>query len=227
MRFFKHGAVLAISLPESLRLKLGISENDEYDFLETQPGVLALVRKGQFVPADNVKQSPTPALSKPSATIPASKPPAQKPTSAWPASTATVSAPGPVQKTSTASPSSSPQKTGAGTYAATNTLLDRQGFLVLSTEDEAKGFSYRFESQIKSGDIKGVRGFDKKFYLAARAYTEAFADKLLVALKEPKTSADLSTTLKQPVEGVLTLLYLLKEEGEVIEKKRGLFARVL
>ncbi len=200
MRFFKHGAVLAISLPESLRLKLGIQENDEYEFLESD-GSLVLTKKTAAMttrpprpsdpihpPAANV--TPTPATPP---TIHPPKPPAAK------------SAP----------------------FVSTNTALDRQGFLVLSTEDEAKAFSYRFESQIKTGDIKGVRGFDKKFYLASRAYTEAFADKLLIALKEPKTSADLSAVIKQPLEGVLTLLYLLKEEGEVIEKKRGLFARVL
>jgi len=209
MRFFKHGAVLAISLPESLRQKLGVTEDDEYDFVQIQPGVLALVKKGQNPSADKVRQNVGSSAFRPAAAMP-SNAPAAAPRLAMAANKPTASTP------------SKP-----GSLAATQTALDRQGFLVLSTEDEAKDFSHRYESQIKAGDIKGIRGFDKKFYLASRAYSDAYADKLLVALKEPKTAADLSAAVRQPQEGVLTLLYLLKEEGEVIEKKRGLFVRVL
>ncbi|MBI2445863.1 AbrB/MazE/SpoVT family DNA-binding domain-containing protein [Candidatus Micrarchaeota archaeon] len=210
MRFFKHGSVLAISLPESLRQKLGITENDEYDFVETQPGILTLVRKGSSVSAEKVRQAvATPATG--TASKPVSTP--HPPFTPMPSVTSSQTASKP------AGPSS--------VYGSTGTALDRQGFLVLSSEDEAKGFSFRFEGLIKSGEIKGIRGFDKKFYLAARGYSETYADRILVGLKEPKTASDLSALVKQPLEGVLTLLYLLKEEGEVIEKKRGLFVRVL
>jgi len=215
MRFFKHGAVLAISLPESLRQKLGITENDEYDFVEMQPGVLALVKKGQNATAIKTASNVlTPGLTRPSS----------PPTGSKPALTATP------PSSSLTRPSAAPGSTkpaGTSIYGSTGTVMDRQGFLVLSTEEEAKNFSHRFENLIKAGEIKGVRGFDKKFYLAARAYSEAFADNLLVSLKESHTASELASMVKQPLEGVLTLLYLLKEEGEVIEKKRGLFVRVI
>lgn len=210
MRFFKHGSVLAISLPESLRQKLGIAENDEYEFIERPDGSLGLVKKSAFDPAGahSPKASPVPATKT-----------APTPSTAAAKTTITTMA----KPASTATP---PAKPGSF-YATTNTLLDRQGFLVLDNEMDAKAFSQRFESAIKAGDIKGVRGFDKKFYLASRAYSEAFADKLLVALKDPHTTSELATLAKQPNDGILTILYLLKEEGEVIEKKRGLFVRVL
>lgn len=217
MRFFKHGEVLAISLPESLRQKLGVSENDEYDFLEIRDGGLALVKKGAKTSLEKIRQTlpllqTTNASAKPAATYP--KPENSKPALSTTAKPASLPSPEALQN----KPAS---------FSSTGAALDRQGFLVLSTEDEAKAFSQRFENQIKAGEIKGVRGFDKKFYLASRAFSEAYADRLLVALKEPKTAPELATTLRQPLDGVTALLYLLKEEGEIIEKKRGLFARVL
>lgn len=174
MRFFKHGEVLAISLPESLRKKLGIVEGEDYEFVEVQDGVLALVKSGLRV-AD-VKAS-------------------------------TLKATGPV--------------------AAPRSPLEPAGFLVLSRELDAKTFSSRHEAAIKSGDVKGVRGFDKKFYLVSRRFMEKNANKVLSLLSEDKTSAQLAQSLKLPEDGVQALLYVLKEEGEVIEKKRGAFRRVL
>ncbi|MDP2718043.1 MAG: AbrB/MazE/SpoVT family DNA-binding domain-containing protein, partial [Candidatus Micrarchaeota archaeon] len=173
MRFFRHGDVLAITLPESLRKKLGIAEGDEYDFAEVKPGVLALSAKG--VAPGEARVSAT-AVFKPSA----------KP------------------------------------------LLDPlpSGFKVLINEMDAKGFSARHEAAIKSGQIKGVRGFDKKFYLCSRAYFEENGPKVLAALKQEKTVPALSMETRLSEDALLTLVYLLKEEGEVIEKKRGVFVAV-
>ncbi len=248
MRFFKHGEVLAISLPESIRKKLGIAENDEFEFSENPDGTLKLVRKSPFnatgpkiaksaaasanpatAPSTKMEPNPRPqpASASPSSMSNATMPWTQKPGA--PAKTATTSIAGtPASKPSaSATPPNKPNLPSANLFASTGTELDRYGYLVLENEMDAKNFSHRFESQIKGGDIKGVRGFDKKFYLAARAYIETFADKLLVTLKEPKTVAALAALTKQSQEGVLCILYLLKEEGEIIEKKKGLFVRVL
>ncbi|MBI4361348.1 AbrB/MazE/SpoVT family DNA-binding domain-containing protein [Candidatus Micrarchaeota archaeon] len=174
MRFFRHGEVLAISLPESLRKKLGLAEGQEYDFVEVQDGVLALVKSG--LKLADVKQA---VLKK------------------------------------------------TGPVSAPFSPLEPSGFLVLSGELDAKTFSSRHEAAIKSGDVKGVRGFDKKFYLVSRRFFETNARRILSALSEEKDSLELSQTLKLPEEGIKALLYVLKEEGEVIEKKRGAFRRVL
>lgn len=174
MRFFKHGEVLAISLPESLRKKLGISEGEEFEFVEVKDGVLALVKSGLSVPS--LKDAI-------------------------------------LKKTGPVTTPSSP--------------LEPSGFLVLSGEQDAKTFSLRHEAAIKSGDVKGVRGFDKKFYLVSRRFLEKHANKVLSQLSEDQTSLQLAQTLKLPEDGVNALLYVLKEEGEVIEKKRGAFRRVL
>ncbi|MBI5226404.1 hypothetical protein HY994_04160 [Candidatus Micrarchaeota archaeon] len=247
MRFFKHGEVLAISLPESIRKKMGIAENDEFEFSENADGTLKLVRKSPFAQAapksaksasatanpsvrteSQTAQKPAPsaAMAPQNAAMPWTQKPAAN--QKMPQAMASGPSPKPVATAPSASASSTkPNLNSANLFASTGTELDRYGYLVLDNEMDAKGFSHRFESQIKGGDIKGVRGFDKKFYLASRAYIETFADKLLVALKEPKTVADLAALTKQPQEGVLCILYLLKEEGEIIEKKKGLFVRVI
>jgi AbrB family looped-hinge helix DNA binding protein len=47
MRFFKYGEVLAVTLPESLRKKLGVKEGDEFNFIEVNGDVITLVRKSK------------------------------------------------------------------------------------------------------------------------------------------------------------------------------------
>jgi hypothetical protein len=173
MRFFRHGDVLAITLPESMRKKLGISEGDEFDFVEVKPGVMALAAKGT-TPSD--LKGAVSGSFKPSVVL-------ENPLSL--------------------------------------------GFKVLTNELDAKSFSGRHEAAIKSGQIKGVRGFDKKFYLCSRAYFDVHAPRLLSILTEEKNTESITLALKLSPDAVLTLLYVLKDEGEIIEKKRGVFARVL
>lgn len=194
MRFFRHGDVLAIALPESLRKKMGIREEDEYDFFEVEDGLVALVKKEKL-----------PAILKEKTDM-ALRQVAQKTSEAG----SVAVQQGPNFRSSMAQPA----------WAAS-------GFTVLEDESSAKALSQQFESLIKSGHIRGVRGFDKKFYLATSAYYETTCAKILAALKEKgKTAETLSADLKVPLSGCLTVLYLLKEEGEVLEKKRGEFSRV-
>lgn len=183
MRFSKHGDVLAIALPESLRKKTGIGDQEEFEFVEVEDGILALVRKDKLhrLAAERVQNA--------------------------------------LKKENTAPPSN---QLSSGLPA-----WHVHGFQVLEDETQAKVFSQQYEKLIKSGQLRGIRGFDKRFYLATSAFYETSASKILSGLKEkPKTAEQLSAESKLPVPACLTVLYLLKEEGEVLEKKRGEFSIV-
>ena len=156
MRLFKHGDVLAVTVPESLRKKLKLKEGDDYAFVELTTGVLALVDRGLI---DKVKPKP---------------------------------------------------KTSAD-------------YLILNNEVEARQLSVSIAQKIKSGEVIGVRGFDKRFYIVSRDYL----NKTKSIIKEAVgNGADLNSIVshsKLPLDACLAMLVVLKEEGELIEKKTDFY----
>lgn len=110
---------------------------------------------------------------------------------------------------------------------STASLLEKHGFIVFQDEEQAKALSMELENEIKFGDIKGVRGFDKKYYVVTRDYLESNSQKILKFLKEKDALlGDIISQTKLDADGVQSLLYVLKDEGEVIEKKRGFYSLV-
>ncbi|MFA4946228.1 MAG: hypothetical protein WC607_01660 [Candidatus Micrarchaeia archaeon] len=187
MRFFKHGEVLAIALPESLRARHGVREGDDYEFVEVAQGVFALARKTPGEPA-----RPALAESKPAAGAPARiVKPAEK-----------IKA--------------SPE---AMAFA-------RAGYAVLNSEGEAKQLSDELEQFIKNGQVVGVRGFDKRFYVVSREFLERHSSAVLGALKEPNTARVAAAQAKMAFDAFNAALVVLKEQGEIIEKKKGVFQTV-
>ena len=179
MRFFRHGDVLAISLPESLRARLRIAEGDDFEFVEVADNVIALVRK-QGGAASKAGAGPLRAAQQ-------------------------------------------PRKIKASPEAIE---FARKGFAVLENEVEAKRLSGELEQFFKAGQVVGVRGFDKRYYLVSREFYGKASSLLLPALKKPLTLAAAATQAKLPVNGCAAALAVLKEDGDVIEKTRGLFQAV-
>ncbi|MBS3070419.1 hypothetical protein J4220_02845 [Candidatus Micrarchaeota archaeon] len=101
--------------------------------------------------------------------------------------------------------------------------LDSKGFVVVFAEKGAQEVSVALEKEFKSGAIRGTRGFDSKFYLAKRTFVEESSPKLLKQLQSPSSVEQLAEKTRLPEDAVKALLCILMEEGEVIEKKKGLF----
>jgi hypothetical protein len=189
MRFFKHGEVLAIALPESLRARHGVREGDDYDFVEVAQGVFALARK---TPGESAR--PAPVEAKPAAGAPV--------------------------RTATAKPT---EKIKASPEAV---AFARAGYAVLNSEGEAKQLSDELEQFIKNGQVVGVRGFDKRFYVVSREFLERHSGAVLGALKEPNTARVAAAQAKMAFDAFNAALVVLKEQGEIIEKKKGMFQTV-
>ncbi len=114
--------------------------------------------------------------------------------------------------------------------AGKNTLLHlaKYGYMVLEGEYEAKALMPSLEESIRSGQVKGVRGFDKKYYVLRRQFLLANEKKLLSLLDGGElTAGEAAAKLGMGEDAARALLVVLAEEGEVLEKnaRRGVWAR--
>ena len=201
MRFFKHGDSLAIVLPEKLRKNSGAKEGDEYEFLELDNDVFALVSKEKI--EKEAKQSVLALMLKKIS---------EKDTGVFSSGEQFASSVVP--------------KAAVAASNLVSSLLPN-GYAVIETEDEAKKFSSRLEQQIRSKEILGVRAFDKKFYVATAEYYGSVSPKIFSVISEKDSGlSEISSSAKLDEKACLTILNIMKDVGEIIEKKRGLFRRV-
>ncbi|MCX6767955.1 MAG: hypothetical protein NTY90_04495 [Candidatus Micrarchaeota archaeon] len=221
MRFFKHGEVLAIVLPESLRKSSGAREGDEYEFLQLEPGVFLMINRdslGGMAKAGVVAQ-----LAK-----------KLSPQQAGDAAAEGIAAIGPMGggaatkefEAGGAGKSGAEWVKGAGAVDAEK-LLETKGYLVIEQEADAREASVLLERKIRDGVFFGVRGFDKKFYIVSRQFYTAFSPRIAKAIAgKPLPMAEISAGLKLSEQACTALLQVMKEKGEAIEKRRGVFELV-
>ncbi|MFH0737127.1 MAG: hypothetical protein V1827_00165 [Candidatus Micrarchaeota archaeon] len=104
--------------------------------------------------------------------------------------------------------------------------LRSRGFVVIADRREAMMLSEQLGSEMKSGAFVGVKGFDGKFYIVSRNYFNSAQSSIGSALKEDMDAPSVAAAAKLDPEGCLAVLRLMAENGEIIEKKRGVFAPV-
>lgn len=104
--------------------------------------------------------------------------------------------------------------------------LERNGWMVLDGENEARAFGNSYPEKVKSGDVLGQRGFDRKYYFVKKGYVEAWEKKIQASLaKSEKTAEELASEIGIAPEGCSAILIHLAENGEVMEKRKGKYAR--
>ncbi|MEK6923872.1 MAG: hypothetical protein AABW54_01370, partial [Candidatus Micrarchaeota archaeon] len=96
--------------------------------------------------------------------------------------------------------------------------LEKNGFIIVE-EPLAKSASAALEQQIKSKQVLGVRGFDKRYYIVDAAFYAETAGKILKNTQGEFTVAQAAAATRASETACLAVLQVLKEEGEVIEKK--------
>jgi hypothetical protein len=104
--------------------------------------------------------------------------------------------------------------------------LEKNGFLVLQTEAEASKVSLLLEQSIRHGQVLGTRSFSKnrEFYIMLRSYFDRYAQSLLKKLREKSSRVqDLAKELNINEDGARAILYILAENGDVMEKKKETF----
>ena len=132
----------------------------------------------------------------------------------------------PPKRSQTSPPSSPPQSSTLPPPISSPEHLEKFGWMVLETEQEARSFSNSFPDRVRSGDVKGIRAFDRKYYFITRRFVEGWEKKLVSALsKSEKTSEEIADEIGLTAEGCRCLLYHLCDAGDVLEKHRGKFTK--
>ncbi len=211
MRFFKHGDSLAIVLPEPLRKSSNVRDGDEYEFFEIEPGAFVLVSR-KLVGTREVREALSAIASRNLPRLPQGQLASQAAQSAAPAAGGAAAKPAVKREFAFGSP---------------EWKIEKEGFAVFENEMEAKRVSGVFEAEIKGGKLAGVRGFDKKFYVVSSALRDSISAKVSKALSQKAaTLAELAVETRAPSEAVNAVVQLMKEDGDLIEKKRGVFSLI-
>jgi len=104
--------------------------------------------------------------------------------------------------------------------------LQKFGYMVLDNENEARTIMESIKDVQKNDGVKGVRGFDRRYYVLRRSFMGQHQARVLELLEPgPAHSDTIAAELKLPPAAALVLLMVLADEGEVLEKKKGMWEK--
>ncbi|MGI6589770.1 MAG: hypothetical protein ACOX1V_03870 [Candidatus Iainarchaeum sp.] len=106
--------------------------------------------------------------------------------------------------------------------------LEQDGFLVAKNLGKARALSCEYEGQIKEGMLKGISTFDKNYYLIETDLLEEGIIKILNAFKEkkPLTLEEIAKSINYSKTLTKIICEFLKEEGELIEKRKEQYSHI-
>lgn len=99
--------------------------------------------------------------------------------------------------------------------------LMKRGFIVLENQGEADRLSRELG---KEKSVRGIRGFDRKYYLVTEEKLREFEKKLERVLTREKNYKTIADELTESEELAKAALEILREDGTLIEKKRDSYA---
>lgn len=103
--------------------------------------------------------------------------------------------------------------------------LVKEGYLVAS-EKEALALLEKIRDQVKKGEIKGMKGFDNNYYIMSSRYYSDLSRKILKVLDRDMQPSEIAKILRVDEGAVRAALLFLSEAGEVIEKRKNIYAAV-
>jgi len=102
--------------------------------------------------------------------------------------------------------------------------LAKFGYMVLDNENEARAVMEDVKSVQKNDAVKGVRGFDRRYYVLRKSFLSQYQDLLLRMLQKGDADAQtLGAGIGLSPTACSVLLMILADEGEVLEKKKGMW----
>ncbi len=103
--------------------------------------------------------------------------------------------------------------------------LEEQGYLVIEDEDLVKDLQEELRKKEKAEEVKGVRGFDKKYYIIKKDKLNEVEDEIKDLLDEEKIIHEVSEDLDIEEKLCKAALVVLREDGEVVEKGKNIYKR--
>jgi succinate dehydrogenase flavin-adding protein (antitoxin of CptAB toxin-antitoxin module) len=103
--------------------------------------------------------------------------------------------------------------------------LEKDGFMVIKNELNAKTISEQLKEKIKAGEIRGLRSFEGDFYVINSVLLQESEKKVLEELSKEKqqTLSQLSSKTNLTPTLVKISMEFLKEDGEVMERKKEVY----
>ena len=102
--------------------------------------------------------------------------------------------------------------------------IDQHGFTIAKGEYLARQLSELLSDSIRAGEVVGIRSFDGNFYISTTEFLEIGSHKFSKFFSRQKTATlqELSEKTAIPLDGCRVLCELLKEDGDLIEKRKGI-----
>ncbi len=109
-----------------------------------------------------------------------------------------------------------------------NTSLKKDGFLVCKNVNEVKALSESLKKDIEDGKIKGIKGFDGMYHIVKTDLYEKHRAKIISTIKDEKGLSSAGVAEKMEIDKTLVKIIceLLKDEGEIIEKRKDQFQAI-
>ncbi len=104
------------------------------------------------------------------------------------------------------------------------TGLEANGYLVIGSETEASAASAALEESVRRGIVVGIRSFNKKFYIATKAFITKSLPKIGKMIGPKGTSvSEISKETGIDEDGVRAVLYIMADNGDVTEIRKDIF----
>lgn len=104
-------------------------------------------------------------------------------------------------------------------------VFGQQHYMITDSMERAREVLSQLESEVKAGNVVSVRGFDKKFYITTREAMERVGSKIVAALESGEMPlAEIAKVCGDGEGLVKTAIEILRESGDVIEKRREVYA---
>jgi len=112
--------------------------------------------------------------------------------------------------------------------AAPDYTLEKDGFIATTNNERAKILSQEYKEQIENGELKGIKSFEGIYYLIQTYLLEKYTKKTLQIFenKNETTIEDLSKEISVSIELTKIVCEFLKEDGELLEKKKGKYTYI-
>ena len=106
--------------------------------------------------------------------------------------------------------------------------FEKDGFVATTNNERAKILSSEHKEQIEDGELKGIKSFEGIYYLIQTYLLEKYTKKTLQIFenKNETTIEDLSKEISVSIELTKIVCEFLKEDGELLEKKKGKYTYI-
>jgi hypothetical protein len=103
--------------------------------------------------------------------------------------------------------------------------LEEDGFIATTNTERARGLSYEFKEQIEKNELKGIKTFEGIYYLTETKLIDKHSEKILKIIKEKKETDLEEIAMQENISTELAkiIIEFLKDEGEILEKKKGFY----